>query len=176
VFLLRDVIDYDYAEIARIVGKSEVNTRQMLRRARQHIAERRPRFEASPQKHEQIAEQFREVSATGDPQRLLTLLSEDVVLWSDGGGKARAALKPIKGATNVVRFIIGALRKFVPAARVIETAEINGQPGIISYFGRRPQSAVILDTVNGRIQTIFIVTNPEKLQSLPDLSTADTPT
>jgi RNA polymerase sigma-70 factor (ECF subfamily) len=91
-------------------------------------------------------------------------------LWSDGGGKAPAALKPILGATKVARFIGGALRKFVPATRDLETAEINSQPGIVTYVGRRPISAVILDVVDDRIQTIYIVANPEKLARLPHRS------
>ena len=167
VFLLREVFDYDYAEIAHILGRSEAICRQTLRRAREHVAARRPRFDPSPEQRERLAEQFLKTSADGDLQGLLALLAEDVALWADGGGKTVAALRPILGAHWVVRFITGALRKFVPAERVSRRTEINGQPGIISYVGRRPISAVILDAVGDRIQTIYIVTNPGKLARLP---------
>ena len=167
VFLLHEVFDYEYAEIAHILGKSEANCRQMLRRAREQVAARRPRFDPSPEQRERLADQFLKTSAEGDLQGLLALLAEDVALWADGGGKTAAALRPIRGADRVVRFITGALRKFVPADRVSRRTEINGQPGIISYMGRRPISAVILDPFGVRIQSIYIVTNPEKLARLP---------
>jgi RNA polymerase sigma-70 factor (ECF subfamily) len=167
VFLLREVFDYDYAEIAQILSKSEANCRQMLRRAREQVAARRPRFDPSPEQRERLAEQFLKTTAEGDLQGLLALLAEDVALWADGGGKTVAALRPILGADRVVRFITGALRKFVPADRVSRRIEINGQPGVISYVGGRPISAVILDPFGGRIQSIYIVTNPEKLARLP---------
>jgi RNA polymerase sigma-70 factor (ECF subfamily) len=166
VFLLREVFDYDYPEIARIVGRSEVNCRQTLRRARQHVAARRPRFDPSPREREQLTQRFK-ASAEGDLQGLVALLAEDIALWSDGGGKASAALRPIRGADRVGRFLAGALRKLVPAERVSRPAEVNGQPGIIGYVGLRPISVLILDLVDSRVQTIYIVTNPEKLAGLP---------
>ncbi len=175
VFLLREVSDYDYLQIARILGKSEVNCRQMLRRARQHIAARRPRFDPSPQAYERLMQQFLKASADGDLQGLITLLAEDVTLCSDGGGKASAALRPIRGADRVVRFMLGALRKFVPAERVSRPAEVNGQPGIITDLDRRPISLLVPYLVDGRIQTIFIVSNPEKLAGLPSLSAVSDP-
>jgi RNA polymerase sigma-70 factor (ECF subfamily) len=170
VFLLREVFDYDYEAIARILGKSAANCRQVLRRARQQIAARRPRFAASPQRGEQLAEEFFKASGAGDMQGLLGLLAEDVALWSDGGGKAVAAMRPVFGADRVARFVVGALRKLVPAERVSRLAEINGQPGIITYAGGRPLSAMILDVIEGRIRSIYIVSNPEKLAGLPPCS------
>jgi RNA polymerase sigma-70 factor (ECF subfamily) len=167
VLLLRDVFDYDFAEIAQIVDKSEVNCRQMLRRARQHVAARRPRFDPSPAERAQLTEKFLKASVEGDLQGLIALLAEDAALWSDGGGKASAALRPIRGVDRVVRFIAGSIRKFVPAERVFQPAEINGQPGIISYVDRRPISVLVLDLADDRIQTIYVITNPEKLAGLP---------
>ncbi len=111
--------------------------------------------------------QFLKASDDGDLQGLVSLLAEDVVLWTDGGGKASAALRPIRGADRVVRFMIGALRTRVPAQRTVRTAEINGHPGILTYANDRPISALILDPVHGRIQTIYIVSNPEKPGRLP---------
>jgi RNA polymerase sigma-70 factor (ECF subfamily) len=167
VFLLREVFDYEYGEIAEIVGKSEVNCRQTLRRARQHIGARRPRFDPSPQERQALTEQFLTASANGDLDGLITLLADDVALWSDGGGKASAALRPIRGADRVVRFMLGSLRKFVPVRRVLQAAEVNGQPGIITYVDDRPISVLVLDVGERHIQTIYIVTNPEKLAGLP---------
>jgi RNA polymerase sigma-70 factor (ECF subfamily) len=175
VFLLREVFDYDYEEIAQILGKSEANCRQMLRRARQQIAARRPRFASSPQRGEQLAEQFFKASDEGDMQGLLGLLAEDVALWSDGGGKAVAARRPVRGAGRVARFVVGALRKLVPADRASRLAEINGQPGIITYADGRPLSAVILDVIDGRIRSIYIVSNPEKLAGFPPRSSLGPP-
>jgi RNA polymerase sigma-70 factor (ECF subfamily) len=101
VFLLREVFDYDYDEILRLVGKSEENCRQIARRARQSVAARRPRFESSPEQEERLMGSFLEACFGGDMEGLLALLSEDVTLWSDGGGKTRSALNPIHGADKV---------------------------------------------------------------------------
>jgi RNA polymerase sigma factor (sigma-70 family) len=98
VFLLREVFDYEYAEIASLVGKSEANCRQISRRARQSVAATRPRFESSPQQEERLIESFLQASLSGDMEALLALLSDDVTLYSDGGGRTRAALNPIYGA------------------------------------------------------------------------------
>jgi RNA polymerase sigma-70 factor (ECF subfamily) len=175
VYLLHEVFDYDHREIAEIVGKSEVTCRQTLRRARQQVAAGRPRFDSSPQQREQLTHQFLKASAEGDLQGLITMLAEDVALWSDGGGKATAALRPILGADRVVRFMLGALRKLVPAGRVFQSTEINGQGGVITYVNRRPISVLVLDVVDGRVRTIYIVANPEKLAGLSVLSEPDTP-
>jgi RNA polymerase sigma-70 factor (ECF subfamily) len=169
VFLLRDVFDYDYAEIARIVGKSEANCRQMARRARQYIAARRPRFNASPEQQERLLLQFLETSTNGDVPGLVELLADDITLWADGGGKARAALKPIRGALNVARFVVGVVRT-LPRDMVTRRVEINGQPGIIAYEGDRVIGVAVLDVGDGRIRGIGFIVNPEKLQGLLHLS------
>ena len=114
VFVLREVFDYEYAEIASLVGKSEANCRQISHRARQSVAARRPRFESSPQQEERLLEGFLRASLSGDMEALLALLSEDVILYSDGGGKTQAALKPIYGADRVARFLSGILKKAPP--------------------------------------------------------------
>src|SRR5438132_12737953 len=94
--------------------------------------------------------------------------SEDITLWSDGGGKVAAALKPIHGADQVARFILGARRKFVPADQVVRRAEVNGQPGVVAYVGGKPRAAMVFDILGDRIQTIYIIVNPAKLRALPD--------
>ena len=169
VFLLREVFDYDYEEISRLVGKSEANCRQIARRARDSIAARRPRFESSPEQEERLLGSFLEASLDGDMESLVSVLSEDVTLWSDGGGKTRAALNPIHGANRVSRFHFGILRQ-APPRLVVRRARVNGRPGIIGYFADgRPQSVTTLEVADGRIRAIRIVVNPEKLRAVPPL-------
>jgi RNA polymerase sigma-70 factor (ECF subfamily) len=173
VFLLREVFDYEYAEIASLVGKSEANCRQISRRARQSVAARRPRFESSPQEEERLMEGFLRASLAGDMEALLALLSEDVTLYSDGGGKTRAALNPIYGADNVARWLTGILRN-VPPGFVVRQTRVNGTPGLVGYFGDgRPQSVVSLEVAEGSIRAIRLVVNPEKLGSVPPLERAE---
>jgi RNA polymerase sigma-70 factor (ECF subfamily) len=141
LFLLREIFDYDYDEISHLVGKSEAKCRQIARRARQSVAALRPRFERSPEQEEQLIARFVEASTSGDMEGLLGLLSEDVTLWSDGGGKTRAALNPIYGADKVARFLSGILRKAPPGCTVRQT-QIYGQPGLVGYFADgRPQGS-----------------------------------
>jgi RNA polymerase sigma-70 factor (ECF subfamily) len=170
VFLLREVFDYEYEEIARVVGKSEANCRQISRRARRSVAARRPRFESSPEQEKRLMESFLEACMGGDIEGLLALLSEDVTLWSDGGGKARAALNPISGAQKVARFFSGILRK-APPGLVVRWAQINGRPGLVGYFqDGRPQSVTTFDIAEGRIRAIRLVVNPDKLENMPWIS------
>lgn len=169
VFLLREVFDYDYPEISRLVGKTEANCRQISRRAREAVAARRPRFERSPEQEERLTERFVEACTSGDLEGLRSLLSEDVTLWSDGGGRVRAALNPIHGADRVARFLLGILRE-VPAGFALRRARVNGGPGVLAYGGERPTGVVSLDVSEGRIQAVRIVVNPEKLGSVPPLS------
>src|SRR5919199_1362902 len=133
VFLLREVFDYDYGEISRLVGKSEANCRQIARRARQSVAARRPRFESSSEQEKRLMGSFLEACMSGDMEGLLGLLAEDITLWSDGGGNVRAALNPIHGSDKVARFLLGILSK-APPGLVVRWARINGQPGVIGYY------------------------------------------
>jgi RNA polymerase sigma-70 factor (ECF subfamily) len=173
VFLLREVFDYDYREISHLIGKSEENCRQIARRARQSVAARRPRFASTPEQEERLMGRFLEACFGGDMDGLLALLSEDVTLWSDGGGKTRAALNPIHGADNVGRFISGILRK-APPGFVVRRAPVNGRPALIGYFDDgSPHSVVTLEAAEGSIRTIRLVVNPEKLGAVPPMSVPD---
>ena len=176
VFVLRDVFGYGYAEISSVVGKSEANTRQILHRARRAVAARRPRFEPSLGEEERLVESFMEASASGDVEGLLDLLSEDVVLWSDGGGKTRAALNPIHGSDKIIRFLTSIVGK-LPPGFVVRRASINGRTGVVGYFGDgSPQSVMTFDVARGRIRAIRLVVNPEKLVGMPPLqSTGEEP-
>ncbi len=124
VFLLREVFDYDYAEISQIVGKSEVNCRQIAHRAHRSIAARRPRFESSPEQEERLVESFIQACTHGDMENLVSLLAEDVTLWTDRGGEARAPLNRIYGREKVVRFFFSVLGKDSPA--FLRRIRING--------------------------------------------------
>jgi RNA polymerase sigma-70 factor (ECF subfamily) len=169
VFLLREVFDYEYAEIASLIGMSEANCRQISHRARQSVAARRPRFESSPQQEERLMEGFLQASLDGDMEALLALLSEDATLYSDGGGKTRAALRPIYGADKVARFFTGILRN-IPPDFAVRQRRVNGRPGLVGYFGDgSPQSVVSLEVAEGSITVIRLVVNPEKLGNVPPL-------
>jgi len=169
VFLLREVFDYDYGEVSQLVGKSEENCRQISRRARQSVAARRPRFERSPEQEERLMGSFLEACANGDMESLVSLLSEDVIVWSDGGGKVRAALQPIRGAQKVTRWFAGILRK-APPGLTFRPASVNGHPGAVGYYADgSPQSVMTLDVEGGSIRAIHIVVNPEKLANIPPL-------
>ncbi len=172
VFLLREVFEYDYSEIATILGHSEVNCRQILRRARQHVAEVRPRFSASVEERDSLLTRFLQATSRGDLHGLVDLLASDVVLHSDGGGKALAVPNRIMGADKVARGIMGSLAKLVPDNLLTRIALVNRQPGIVSYLGGKPYSVLTLEVSEGRIRAIYIVTNPEKLLHLPKLPTA----
>jgi RNA polymerase sigma-70 factor (ECF subfamily) len=170
VFLLREVFEYEYAEIAGVLGQSEANCRQILRRAKQHVAEMRPRFRASAERRDELLQQFLQATSKGDLTELLALLSQDAVLHSDGGGKAPAVPNLVHGAANVARAILGGLKKLVPPNMVSRITRINGEAGVVSYVNGRAFSVLTLDSMDGRIHGIFIVTNPEKLSRLPALS------
>jgi RNA polymerase sigma-70 factor, ECF subfamily len=169
VFLLREVFDYEYAEVSRLVGKSEDNCRQILRRACQSVAARRPRFDGSPERERRLVESFLAVCAGGDVEGLISLLEEDVTLYTDGGGRVIAAPNPIHGPDNVARFVLGIFAKSPPGL-IIRPSGVNGRPGIIGYFADgRPQGVVTFEAHEGRIRAIHIVVNPEKLGGIPPL-------
>jgi RNA polymerase sigma-70 factor (ECF subfamily) len=169
VFLLREVFEYDYPEIAQIVDKSPENCRQILRRSRQHLTTERPRFPVSPQQQEQITSQFLEASTRGDLQELLTLLAKDVTFWSDSGGQVPAALKPLYGSQKVARFLFAIQQKWLRSA-IAELVEINGQTSILIRSGNDIHSVMTFEIVEGYIQTIYSVRNPEKLKRLSELA------
>jgi RNA polymerase sigma-70 factor (TIGR02957 family) len=171
-FLLREVFDYPYDQIAQIVGKSEDNARQLAARARRHVEERRPRFEASRQAREALADRFFAAIGEGNLEGLEELLAEDVVLHGDGGGKAPALARALHGRSRVER----TLRAWVKAGlRLLpitwRRVEVNGQPGAMTLD---PEGRVInvmaLDIADGRIQAIRSVVNPDKLHHLGEVA------
>ena len=172
VFLLGDVFGYEYAEIAAFVGKTEANCRQICVRARRSIAARRPRFESSPEEEERLMRTFLRACTEGDMEGLVSMLSEDATLYSDGGGKTRAALNPIRGAEKIARFFAGILAK-APPGFIVRHSTINGRPGLIGYFADgRPHSVTTFDVAQGNIRAIRLVVNPEKLRAVQPLEDA----
>jgi len=166
VFVLREVFDYDYADIAPIVDKSEANCRQAFHRARQRIAEDQKRFEPSREQQERMTEEFLRATTNGDVQGLLDLLAEEVVSVADGGGKAKglAGLRPIVTRDRVVRGFLGNLQKLPPDRAWIE--EVNGQPAIVATRDGKPYGIVLLELGDGRITRLYSVVNPDKLGSI----------
>jgi RNA polymerase sigma factor (sigma-70 family) len=166
-FLLREVFDYPYDLIAEIVGKSEDNVRQLTARARRHVDERRPRYESSPEQRDELAQRFFAAAREGDLDKLEALLAEDVVLHGDGGGKAPALARPLRGRTRVAQTLAAWGRTGARAGGVeFRQVEVNGQPGAIAFDAREQRviSVLVLDIAGGRIQAIHSVINPDKLR------------
>lgn len=169
VILLRDVFEYGYDEIAAIVEKSEANCRQMAKRARDHIEAERPRFDPSPGAEMVLVDQFVETVLTGDMDGLVSLLAEDVALYSDGGGKAVAARKPIFGAFEVARFL-GNLPKLAPPDTTTSMLRANGEPAIVIRSGDQIVSVIVLQIEEGHITRLHNILNPDKLTRLVEWS------
>lgn len=164
-FLLREVFDAGYAEIASTLETSPANCRQLIARARKHIRDRRPRFKVDRARQQMVLEQFLEACHTGDPSRLLPLLSPHAVLHSDGGGKSAASINPIYGPGKITRFFAGLAKKGVGAAFTVKFADINGTPGALLMAGPTPDTAVSLQlNESSQIAQIFLVRNPDKLR------------
>jgi len=163
VFLLREVFEYDYAEIATFLGKSEVACRQWFSRAKKHLADHRPRFQTSPNTQRQMLTGFLQAAQAGEMPALMNLLAEDVTLWVDSGGKVKgAATHPIFGRDAVARFSLGT-RRFLPEGARVEIAAVNGQLALIFRTGERVYLVLTIEVEAQRIQAIRIVANPEKL-------------
>ncbi len=167
-FLLREVFDYPYEQIARIVGKSEDNARQLVARARRLVEERRPRFEASRERREALARRFFAAAVDGELGALEELLAHDVVLHGDGGGKAPALAHPVHGRAKVARTLLAWVRSAARFGGVaLRSAEVNGQPGalVLDREGRLI-NVLALDVADGQIQAIRSIVNPDKLRHL----------
>jgi RNA polymerase sigma-70 factor (ECF subfamily) len=167
-FLLREVFDEPYDRIAEIVGTSEQNARQLVTRARRHVAERRPRFEASRAQQEELATRFFAATKDGDLEGLEELLAHDAVLHSDGGGKVPSIKRAIHGRAKVARALVAGARAGARFGGFISRRqEVNGQPGAL-FFDREGRLAgvMILDVADGQIQAVSTIVNPEKLRHL----------
>lgn len=166
VFLLREVFDYPYSDIAEIVGKDEVSCRQILSRAKKFIAGSRPRFTPSTEQHQHLLQQFLGAVEEGDLNGLTHLLASDVTLSTDGGGKVRgAATRVVHGAEPVARFVIASLR-FIQAEFTTEVAQVNGEPAILLRVEGHPFTVVSVTIASQHIVDIRVIANPDKLKHL----------
>jgi RNA polymerase sigma-70 factor, ECF subfamily len=171
VFLLREVFDYEYADIAGIIGKEEAACRQMFSRAKKHITEQRPRFKPTPEAHRQLLDTFIQATSTGDLETLMAVLSKDVTLWADGGGKARgAALYPLHGRERVGQFVL-ATNRLTANTYHIEFNDVNGETMLTLMDGN--QVLVVLSVIgeNGLVTEIRAIGNPDKLKWLNSIAT-----
>jgi RNA polymerase sigma-70 factor (TIGR02957 family) len=168
VFLLREVFDYPYDEIAEIVGKTEANTRQLAARARRRVEEGRPRFDASRAQRDELARRFFEAAEEGNLDGLEELLAADVELHGDGGGKVPALARPLFGRSRVARTLLAWARAGVRAGGfAMRRVEVNGQPGAVTVDAEgRLINVLALDVADGQIQALHSIVNPDKLQHL----------
>ena len=173
-FLLHDVFEVGYPDIAGTLEKSEAACRQLVRRARSRVREGRRRFEATEAARRRLLERFLEATRTGDRARLLALFAPDATLVSDGGGKVRAARNVIRGADRVTRFLLGITRK-QSARLAVQMATINGEPGLLRRIDGGAHSTMSFATDGQRILEVYFVLNPDKLSHLetPALAMTD---
>jgi RNA polymerase sigma-70 factor, ECF subfamily len=162
-FLLHDVFEAPYPDIAAALGKSEAAVRQIVSRARERAAENRPRFSVAPAAAQDLAARFQLALASNDLKQLIALFKPDAVLLSDGGGKAVAALNPIKGADHIARFFLGIFKKLDPSQFTTEPRWINGQPGFILLERGALFATYAFDIDDGVISRLYVTRNPDKL-------------
>jgi RNA polymerase sigma-70 factor (ECF subfamily) len=167
VFVLREVFDTPYDEIADAVGKSPAAVRQIAHRAREHVAARRPRMPVDPAEQQQAVDRFLAAVRHGDLQGLLDVLAPDVVIVADGGGLVAAFRRPIEGAARVAGYLVGAARL---AEFEVKAVWLNGSPAARIDIGGRLDTAVSLTVENGRITRIYAVRNPHKLVGLDEVA------
>jgi len=170
VFVLREVFDVAYDEIAEAVGKSPAAVRQIAHRARAHVAARRPRGVVSAAETRAALEAFQRAADTGDLQRLLDILAPDVVFLSDGGGVVQAVLKPVVGAGRVARLLAVGLRR-IAAAAALQPAQINGYPALILRLNGEIGAVISVRLDDGLITGLYTVSNPAKLSHLEQETT-----
>ena len=164
VFLLREVFELDFDEIARSVGKSEANTRQILTRARGRLRDSRPRFTVSRRESEEIVRRFRQACVTGNVEALMAVMYTDAKLVADGGGKAAAATRPVLGADRIAKFMLGYAAKVHWSESDFQLVTINGVPGLLLRHPLSGNGTYSFDIADGRIRAIYVVRNPDKLR------------
>jgi RNA polymerase sigma-70 factor (TIGR02957 family) len=184
VFVLREAFGMSYAEIANVLGRRVEAVRQLGHRARDHVQERRSRFDADQSEQRRVTERFLEATSTGDLEGLMAVLAPEVTLVADGGGRALAPRRPIRGAEKVARFLLAIateerMARFlrsvgsepVAANLRVHVSQVNGGPGILVISGDKPISTLVLDVSDGVVRTIHLVANPEKLAGVRGIET-----
>lgn len=166
VFVLKEVFGFTFAEIAGMLVRSEASVRQVGRRARSHVQARRPRYDAPADVRRRITSEFLAACLGSDLNQVMELLAPDVTAWTDGGGKIRAALRPLHGADKVARWILGVLAAQLPDIGIYPVL-VNGQPGLLVTSADTPDNVVAADPgIDGRIEAIRLIRNPDKLRHL----------
>jgi RNA polymerase sigma-70 factor (ECF subfamily) len=167
VFLLKDIFEYDHSEIAEILGTTVENSRQLLHRAKARLAEGRPRLTGTAESRRAIAERFARAFFSGDGAELTALLAKDVGMWSDGGGKASAARRPLIGRDHVLHLLIGLHRTAQTAGLTRDVSlrieDVNSEPALIVRVGPRLESIFVFSIDADAISGIRVVRNPDKL-------------
>ncbi|MEU8248754.1 RNA polymerase sigma-70 factor [Nonomuraea sp. NPDC048916] len=175
VFVLREAFDLPYAEIAKVIGRAEPATRQLARRAREHVQRKQPRSEVDRDERRRVTERFLSASLDGDLDGLISLLSSDVTLVSDGGGKARSPLRVLTGAESVMRFLVSVstpegIARFMASIGVTDfedlrygLADVNGAPAAVMTVAGRVVTIISLLISDGKIDTVYLIANPDKM-------------
>lgn len=173
VFVLHDVFGFPFAEIADVVGKSEATCRQLASRARRHMDEGRPRFDVDRRERDELAARFLDALTNGDVDALRQLLAADVEVYGDGGGKAPQWMRVVVGIDKVARMFGGLGQRFAGSGLQAEPREVNGQPGaVLRDSAGRVINVLALDVLDGRIQVIRSVINPDKLHHIGPVADA----
>ncbi|MER6737149.1 RNA polymerase sigma-70 factor [Streptomyces puniciscabiei] len=167
VFVLREAFGYPYAEIAALLDRGEAAVRQLAGRARRHVEERRPRYDVDPGRRRELTERFLAAAADGDLDGLMSVLAPDVRLVGDSGGKAKAPLRILHTADKVGRFLVAVAQQST-AALSYRFLEANGGPALLVLSDGKPESLVQVDVADGRVATVYVVRNPDKLRHLAD--------
>jgi RNA polymerase sigma-70 factor (TIGR02957 family) len=166
-FLLREVFEYPYPEVAEIIGTDVDSTRHLVARARAHLRERRPRYYASRRQREELAQHFFAAAEHGDLRALEALLAQDVALHADGGGKVPALARPVNGREHVARTLLAGMSALARRRVRLQVTEVNGQPGAMAFDAQDQLVGIMgLDIAEGQIQAIHSIANPDKLRHL----------
>jgi RNA polymerase sigma-70 factor (ECF subfamily) len=168
VFLLHQVFEFGYGEVAAMVGKTEPACRKILQRARERVRAERPRFAVAREQHLALLGKFIEAARSGVPERVQELLTADATYMGDGGGKARTTVRAVLGAGRVARLVVGIERKWTDRGSH-QLIQVNGAPGLLTWRDGQPDSVTTLDLRDGRIAAIYVVRNPDKLGDLDSL-------
>jgi RNA polymerase sigma-70 factor (ECF subfamily) len=166
VFLLVQVFDYDHAEVAAMVGKTEATCRKTLQRARERVRAERPRFAVNRELHLELLGRFMQAARSGDPAQVQALLAADATYAGDGGGKARTTVRCVVGADRVSRLVAGIERKWMGADTRHDIIMVNGTPGLLTWRNGVPDAIMSFHVEDGRIAAIYVVRNPDKLGGL----------
>jgi RNA polymerase sigma-70 factor (ECF subfamily) len=169
VFLLHQVFDFDYGEVAAMVGKTEAACRKVLQRARERVRAERPRFAVNRELHLELLGRFVQAARSADPAQVQALLAADATFMGDGGGKVTATVKCVFGADRVARLVAGIERKWSDEHTRHDVVTVNGMPGLLTWRNGVPDAITTIHVEDGRIAAIYVVRNPDKLGGVASL-------